>query len=142
MSPWCCGPRRADGLGRVGGRTQAPCGAGVPVTRGVTPETRERVRWAMQKLNYVRNLLARSFRAGADAAIGLALPDIGDRFSAEMTSSPTAPAGPSEPARPTPRQSHSTRPPHGPQLPRRPAFRRDTPSYGQSLGVCAQKSCP
>ena len=30
----------------------------------VTEETRERVRWAMQKLNYVPNLLARSFRAG------------------------------------------------------------------------------
>ena len=43
----------------------------------VTEETRERVRWAMQKLNYVPNLLARSFRAGADAAVGLAVPDIG-----------------------------------------------------------------
>jgi LacI family transcriptional regulator len=32
----------------------------------VTQETRERVRWAMQKLNYVPNLLAKSFRAGAD----------------------------------------------------------------------------
>ncbi|MGO9188070.1 MAG: LacI family DNA-binding transcriptional regulator, partial [Streptosporangiaceae bacterium] len=29
----------------------------------VTEETRDRVRWAMQKLNYVPNLLARSFRA-------------------------------------------------------------------------------
>jgi LacI family transcriptional regulator len=53
----------------------------------VTEETRERVRWAMQKLNYVPNLLARSFRAGADAAVGLAVPDIGDPFFAEMTSS-------------------------------------------------------
>jgi LacI family transcriptional regulator len=53
----------------------------------VTDETRERVRWAMQKLNYVPNLLARSFRAGADAAVGLAVPDIGDPFFAEMTSS-------------------------------------------------------
>jgi LacI family transcriptional regulator len=53
----------------------------------VTEETRERVRWAMQKLNYVPNLLARSFRAGADAAVGLAVPDIADPFFAEMTSS-------------------------------------------------------
>lgn len=53
----------------------------------VTDETRERVRWAMQKLNYVPNLLARSFRAGADPAVGLAVPDIGDPFFAEITSS-------------------------------------------------------
>jgi LacI family transcriptional regulator len=51
----------------------------------VAEETRERVRWAMQKLNYVPNLLARSFRAGADAAVGLAVPDIADPFFAEMT---------------------------------------------------------
>jgi LacI family transcriptional regulator len=53
----------------------------------VTEETRERVRWAMQKLNYVPNLLARSFRAGADPAVGLAVPEIGDPFFAEITSS-------------------------------------------------------
>jgi LacI family transcriptional regulator len=53
----------------------------------VTEETRERVRWAMQKLNYVPNLLARSFRAGADDAVGLAVPDIADPFFAAMTSS-------------------------------------------------------
>ena len=53
----------------------------------VTEETRERVRWAMQKLNYVPNLLARSFRAGSDPAVGLAVPDIGDPFFAEITSS-------------------------------------------------------
>jgi LacI family transcriptional regulator len=53
----------------------------------VTEETRERVRWAMGKLNYVPNLLARSFRAGADPAVGLAVPDIGDPFFAEITSS-------------------------------------------------------
>jgi LacI family transcriptional regulator len=53
----------------------------------VTVETRERVRWAMQKLNYVPNLLARSFRAGADAAVGLAVPDIADPFFAAMTGS-------------------------------------------------------
>jgi LacI family transcriptional regulator len=53
----------------------------------VTAETRERVRWAMQKLNYVPNLLARSFRAGADAAVGVAVPDIAEPFFAAMTSS-------------------------------------------------------
>jgi LacI family transcriptional regulator len=53
----------------------------------VTEETRERVRWAMQKLNYVPNLLARSFRAGADAAVGVAVPDIAEPFFAAMTSS-------------------------------------------------------
>jgi LacI family transcriptional regulator len=53
----------------------------------VTEETRERVRWAMQKLNYVPNLLARSFRAGADPAVGLAIPDIADPFFAAMTGS-------------------------------------------------------
>jgi LacI family transcriptional regulator len=52
----------------------------------VTEETRERVRWAIQKLNYVPNLLARSFRAGADTAVGLAVPDIADPFFAAMTS--------------------------------------------------------
>jgi LacI family transcriptional regulator len=53
----------------------------------VTAETRDRVRWAMQKLNYVPNLLARSFRAGADTAVGLAVPDIADPFFAAMTGS-------------------------------------------------------
>src|SRR5258707_3563513 len=52
----------------------------------VTEETRDRVRWAMQKLNYVPNMLARSFRTGADAAVGLALPDNADPFFAAMTS--------------------------------------------------------
>src|SRR5271154_2269546 len=53
----------------------------------VTDETRERVQWAMGKLNYVPNMLARSFRAGADAAVGIAFPDIADPFFAAMTSS-------------------------------------------------------
>jgi LacI family transcriptional regulator len=53
----------------------------------VTEETRDRVRWAMQKLNYVPNMLARSFRAGADPAVGLAIPDIADPFFAAMASS-------------------------------------------------------
>lgn len=53
----------------------------------VTAETRQRVRWAMEHLNYVPNMLARSFRAGADATVGLAVPDIGDPFFAAMTRS-------------------------------------------------------
>lgn len=53
----------------------------------VTIETRQRVRWAMEHLNYVPNMLARSFRAGADATVGLAVPDIGDPFFAAMTRS-------------------------------------------------------
>jgi len=53
----------------------------------VAAETRERVRWAMQKLNYVPNLLASCYRAGADAAVGLAVPDIADPFFAAMTGS-------------------------------------------------------
>jgi LacI family transcriptional regulator len=53
----------------------------------VTPETRARVQWAMERLNYVPNMLARSFRAGADTAVGVAFPDIADPFFAAMTSS-------------------------------------------------------
>lgn len=53
----------------------------------VTQETRDRVRWAMERLNYVPNMLARSFRAGADTAVGVAFPDIADPFFAAMTSS-------------------------------------------------------
>jgi LacI family transcriptional regulator len=53
----------------------------------VSPETRERVRWAMERLDYVPNMLARSFRAGADTAVGLAIPDIADPFFAAMTGS-------------------------------------------------------
>lgn len=53
----------------------------------VTDETRERVQWAMQKLHYVPNLLARSFRSGSDAAVGVAVPDIADPFFAQMTGS-------------------------------------------------------
>lgn len=53
----------------------------------VSDETRERVRRAMEKLHYIPNMLARSFRAGADATVGLAFPDIADPFFAAMTSS-------------------------------------------------------
>lgn len=53
----------------------------------VTPETRDRVQWAIARLNYVPNMLARSFRVGADAAVGLAFPDISDPFFAAMARS-------------------------------------------------------
>ena len=53
----------------------------------VTPETRERVQWAMKKLNFVPNMLARSFRTGATDVVGVAVPDIADPFFAAMTSS-------------------------------------------------------
>ena len=53
----------------------------------VTPETRERVQWAMKKLDFVPNMLARSFRTGAADVVGVAVPDIADPFFAAMTSS-------------------------------------------------------
>jgi LacI family transcriptional regulator len=51
----------------------------------VTAETRERVQRAMRELNYVPNLLARTFRAGRDAAIAIAVPDLSDPFFATLT---------------------------------------------------------
>jgi LacI family transcriptional regulator len=52
--------------------------------RYVTDETRERVEEAMRQLNYVPNMLARSFRTGRDAAIAVAVPDIADPFFASV----------------------------------------------------------
>jgi LacI family transcriptional regulator len=52
--------------------------------RYVTNETRERVEQAMRELNYVPNLLARTFRTGKDAAIAVAVPDIADPFFANV----------------------------------------------------------
>jgi LacI family transcriptional regulator len=51
----------------------------------VSDETRERVRQAMRELNYVPNLLARTFRTGRDAAIAIAVPDLSDPFFATLT---------------------------------------------------------
>jgi LacI family transcriptional regulator len=51
----------------------------------VTDETRARVQRAMQELNFVPNMLARSFRVGYDKAVGVAVPDIADPFFAAMT---------------------------------------------------------
>jgi LacI family transcriptional regulator len=51
----------------------------------VSDEVRRRVERAIAELSYVPNLLARTFRAGRDAAIGVAIPDISDPFFATLT---------------------------------------------------------
>jgi DNA-binding LacI/PurR family transcriptional regulator/mannose-6-phosphate isomerase class I len=51
----------------------------------VTEKTRAKVELAMKELNFVPNMLARSFRVGYDRAIGVAIPDIADPFFAAMT---------------------------------------------------------
>jgi len=51
----------------------------------VSSEVRTRVEEAIAELNYVPNLLARTFRSGRDAAIGVAIPDISDPFFATLT---------------------------------------------------------
>src|SRR3954452_18618962 len=51
----------------------------------VSAGVRERVEQAITDLDYVPNLLARSFRSGRDAAIGVAIPDISDPFFATLT---------------------------------------------------------
>src|SRR4051794_30201704 len=53
--------------------------------RYVSDEVRERVERAIEELHYVPNLLARTFRSGRDAAIGVAVPDISDPFFAAVT---------------------------------------------------------
>jgi LacI family transcriptional regulator len=52
--------------------------------RYVTEETRARVEQAMRELNYVPNMLARTFRTGRDEAIAVAVPDIADPFFANV----------------------------------------------------------
>ncbi len=51
----------------------------------VAPETRERVREAMDKLDFVVHQPARLLRAGRAAAIGLCVPDVGNPFWGEVT---------------------------------------------------------
>ncbi|HEX5906203.1 MAG TPA: LacI family DNA-binding transcriptional regulator [Propionibacteriaceae bacterium] len=48
--------------------------------RYVSDDVRLRVERAIEDLQYVPNLLARTFRYGRDAAIGIAVPDISDPF--------------------------------------------------------------
>lgn len=51
----------------------------------VTDDTRERVQSAMRELRYVPNMLARTFREGKSAVIGIAVPDVADPFFAAVT---------------------------------------------------------
>jgi LacI family transcriptional regulator len=53
--------------------------------RYVSDDVRRRVEGAISELGYVPNLLARSFRSGRDAAIGVAIPDISDPFFSTLT---------------------------------------------------------
>lgn len=53
--------------------------------RYVSDDVRRRVETAIADLNYVPNVLARTFRSGRDAAIGVAIPDISDPFFATLT---------------------------------------------------------
>jgi LacI family transcriptional regulator len=53
--------------------------------RYVSDDARRRVEHAVAELQYVPNALARTFRQGHDAAIGVAVPDISDPFFAAVT---------------------------------------------------------
>lgn len=60
------------------------------VMNGIVPvsgPTRLRVEQAMQELDYVPNLSARGLRNGRSGVIGLALPNLGTPFSAELAQS-------------------------------------------------------
>lgn len=52
--------------------------------RYVSADVRRRVEQAIAELNYVPNELARTFRSGRDAAIGVAIPDLSDPFFASL----------------------------------------------------------
>lgn len=52
--------------------------------RYVTAAVRSRVEQAIRDLDYVPNSLARTFRTGRDAAIGIAVPEISDPFFATL----------------------------------------------------------
>jgi len=52
--------------------------------RYVSDSVRSRVNAAVEELQYVPNMLAVTFRTGRDAAIGVAVPDIGDPFFARI----------------------------------------------------------
>src|SRR4051794_38123005 len=53
--------------------------------RYVSEDVRRRVSEAIEQLQDAPNTLARSFRSGRDAAIGIAVPDIADPFFATVT---------------------------------------------------------
>jgi LacI family transcriptional regulator len=52
--------------------------------RYVSDDVRQRVEHAIVELQYVPNVLARSFRSGSDTAIGVAVPDVSDPFFAAI----------------------------------------------------------
>ena len=52
--------------------------------RYVSADVRERVERAIDELQYVPNMLAVTFRAGRDAAIGIAVPGVSDPFFASI----------------------------------------------------------
>src|SRR4051794_34348340 len=52
--------------------------------RYVSDDVRLRVERAVAELQYVPNVLARTFRSGSDNAIGVAVPDISDPFFAAL----------------------------------------------------------
>ncbi|WP_239107397.1 LacI family DNA-binding transcriptional regulator [Spirilliplanes yamanashiensis] len=53
--------------------------------RYVSADVRQRVERAIAELGYVPNVLARTFRSGRDAVIGVAVPSISDPFFAALT---------------------------------------------------------
>jgi len=50
----------------------------------VSKATRERVEVAMKELNFIPNMLARTFREGRASVVGIAVPDIADSFFASI----------------------------------------------------------
>ena len=52
--------------------------------RYISADVRRRVEAAVTELAYVPNVLARTFRSGRDAAIGIAVPDVSDPFFAAV----------------------------------------------------------
>src|SRR5918997_814861 len=53
--------------------------------RYVSADVRRRVEQAIAELKYVPNVLARTFRSGRDAVVGVAVPSISDPFFASLT---------------------------------------------------------
>ena len=51
----------------------------------VSDSARERVLRAVDELNYVPNVLAKTFRSGRDTVVGIAVPDVADPFFGQVT---------------------------------------------------------
>ena len=51
----------------------------------VSDGARERVLRAVDELNYVPNVLAKTFRSGRDTVVGIAVPDVADPFFGQVT---------------------------------------------------------